>query len=272
MKKTTSVVLSVAFLVASISFAKDAPKTNPFKEVLSPVPAAELPAKAADLVLHAKSRARVSTTEDVVEAAVGLNPAAAPAIVGAIAKAVPDMASVAAGVAAAEQPKQAAAIAKAAAAAAPSRARKIVLAVCRSVPTEYRNIAMAVSEVVPSSSSKEIVNAVASALPGLKPYIEQTLVARGGDVYSVSIVLDKATKLAQTFPTSASLAATTPASTPASSPAGTPGQPGTPNTGAPLARGPSVGAPYVPLTVTPSYVNPGTSTDVPAGGRNYAKP
>ena len=264
MKKTTSVVLSVAFLVASISFAKDVPKTNPFKEVLSPVPAAELPAKAADLVLHAKSRARASTTADVIAAAVGINPAAAPAIVGAIAKAVPDMASVAAGVAAAEQPKQAAAIAKAAAAAAPSQARKIVLAVCRAVPNEYRNIAVAVSEVVPSSSSKEIVKAVASAIPSLQPYIEQTLVASGGNVYSVSSTLDQVTKLAQTFPTVAG--------TPASSPAGTPGQAGTPGTGKPLARGPSVGAPYVPLTVTPSYVNPGTSTDVPAGGRNYAKP
>ena len=92
---------------------------------------------------------------NVVKGAVGINPAAAPAIVGAIARAVPDMASVAAGAAAAEQPKQASAIAKAAAAAAPSKAGKIVTAVCRAVPNEYRNIAVAVSQVVPASG-KEI--------------------------------------------------------------------------------------------------------------------
>ena len=270
MKKTTSLAVSVAFLVASMSFAKDAPKANSFQEVLTAVPAAELPAKAADLVLQAKSRARATTTAGVVEAAVGINPAAAPAIVGAIARAVPGMASVAAGVAAAEQPKQAAAIAKAAAAAAPSQARKIVLAVCRAVPNEYRSIAVAVSEAVPGSN-KEIVNAVASALPGLKPYIEQTLIAYGGNGVSVPSVLDQAARLAQTT-TSSSPAATTPASTPASSPARPLGQPAMSGTPAPLARGPSVGPPYVPLTTTPSYVTPGASTPVPVGGRNYAKP
>ena len=264
MKKTTSIALSVTFLVASLSFAKDAPKANPFREVLSPVPAAELPAQAADLVLHAKGLERATTIVGVVEAAVGINPAAAPAIVGAIAKAVPDMASVAAGVAAAEQPKQAAAIAKAAAAAAPSRARKIVLAVCRSVPNDYRNIAVAVSQVVPNSS-KEVLNGVASALPDLKPYIQQTLVAQGGDVASVSGVLDQATRLAQTASASGAAAM---AGTAASSAAVASGQPAT----APLARGPAVGPPYIPLTTTPANVSPGGTGEVPAGGRNYAAP
>ena len=274
MKKTVSLALSVAFLVAPISFAKDAPKANPFTEVLATVPAAEMPAKAAEVVQHAKSRERAATTADVVRAALGINPAAAPAVVGAIASSVPSMASVAAGVAAAEQPKQAAAIAKAAAAAAPSQARKIVLAVCRANPNAYREIAIAVSQAVPSAN-KDILNAVAAAIPGLNPYLEQTLVGYGGNVPSVPTVLDQTVKLAQTAPVPGAASA---ASMSASRPAVAAGQPAvssalaTPAPAAPFARGPAVGPPYIPLTTTPTNVTSGSSGQVPTGGRNYAAP
>src|ERR1035441_5451693 len=100
MKYITSVLLGVTFLVASNSYAKDAPATNPFNQILTAVPAGELPAKAADLVVQAKARDRKATTINVVKAALSINPAAAPAIVGAIARAVPVMAAVAAGTAA----------------------------------------------------------------------------------------------------------------------------------------------------------------------------
>jgi hypothetical protein len=273
MKNITSFVLSVALLVASASFGADAPKANPFIEVLGSVPAAELPAKAADLVQHAKSRERAATTAEVVRAAVGANPAAAPAIVSAIARAVPEMAAVAAGAAAAEQPKQAAAIAKAAAAAAPSQARKIVVAVCRAVPNDYRNIAVAVSQVV-LSANKDIVNAVATAIPGLKPYIDQALTAYGGTVSSVSAVLDQASRLAQTATAGSPIrtAVAGPSSASGSGSAVPLGQPTTPGALTPLARGPAVGPPYIPLSSTPTNVTSGTSGQVPTGGRNYAAP
>src|SRR6266566_9255458 len=87
------------------SFAGDAP--NPFKETLSGVPPIELPAKAAQVVKETKASQRQTATINVVKAAVGINPAAAPAIVGAIATTTPEMASAAAGAAAAAQPKQA---------------------------------------------------------------------------------------------------------------------------------------------------------------------
>jgi len=127
MKPIVSIVLSVAFLGACNSFGKDTTKANPFNEILSAAPAVELPAKAADLVLQAKARDRYAATLNAVKGAVGINPAAAPAIVGAVARAVPAMASVAAGAAAAEQPKQASAIAKAAAAAAPVEVCRLML-------------------------------------------------------------------------------------------------------------------------------------------------
>jgi hypothetical protein len=272
MKKTSSLVLSVAFLVASIACAKDAPKANPFTEVLALTPGAELPAKAADVVQHAKSRERATVTADVVKAALGVNPAAAPAVVGAIASSVPTMASVAAGVAATEQPKQAAAIAKAAAAAAPSQVGNIVLPVCRAVPSDYRDTAVAASQAVPSAN-KAILRAVGAAFPDLKPYIEQTLVAHGGSVASVATVLDEAAKLARAHV--ASQISSMPARTSASSSAATLGQPSTattPTVAGTQVRGPAIGPPYIPLPSTPTNVTSGNSGQVPTGGRNYAQP
>jgi len=259
MKPVFSILLGVAFLAGGSSFGKDAPKVNAFNEVLAAVPSAELPAKAAGLVSHARARDWHTTTVSVVNSAVGINPVAAPAIVGVIARAVPNMASVAAGAAAELQPKQAAAIAKAAAAAAPSKAGKIVTAVCRAVPNEYRNIAAAVAQVVPGAE-REIVRAVAAALPGLKPAIDTSLAGYGGSVVSVTDTLDRATKASlgsipsvPTAPTVPTLSATAPLQ------------------GA-TTRGPASGPPYHPLTVTPTNVTPSTSGEVPTGGRDYSAP
>jgi hypothetical protein len=273
MNKTIRFTLSLAFMVASISFAEGTPKSNPFKQVLASVPAAEMPAKAAELIARAKTRDRATTTLDVITAAIAINPAATPTIVAAAARSMPYMASAVAGIAAAEQPKQAAAIAKAAAAAAPSQARKIVMAVCRAVPNDYRSIALAVSEAVPTAS-KEILNAIASAFPQLKPYIEQALIAHGGNASVLSSVLDDAVKLAQVSP-AAGRAATT-LNRPLASASTTISQPTPPGTlsvaTAPLARGPAVGPPFIPLSNTPTNATPGGSGTVPAGGRNYSEP
>jgi hypothetical protein len=258
MKYITSVLLSVTFLVASNCLAKDAPATNPFNQILTAVPAGELPAKAADLVVQAKARDRKATTINVVKAALSINPAAAPAIVGAIARAVPGMAAVAAGTAAAEQPKQASAIAKAAAAGAPAQAGAIVMAVCRAVPNEYQNIAIAVSQAV-SGAGKEILKAVMSALPDMKPSIERVLAGYGGNVPSVAATLDQAAQTRAVSPTAPSSVALNPYSPSVMA-------------GVPMVRGPAVGPPYIPLTRTPTNVVSGTSGEVPGGGRNYASP
>jgi len=250
MKHIIIIALSAAFLTAGPAFGRDTTTANPYKATLAVVPAAELPAKAANLVQQAKARERQGITVNVVKAAVAVNPAAAPAIVGAIARAVPDMAAVAAGTAAAEQPKQASAIAKAAAAAAPAKVSAIVIAVCRAVPNEYQAIAVAAAQAVPGAG-KQIVEAVAEALPSLKGPIEKALASYGGNLASVADTLAVAGRI--------STAAETPR---ADTPAG----------GASVARGPAVGPPYIPLTTTPVNVTPGTSGQVPAGGRNYASP
>ncbi len=200
MRHIAIIALGMICLGAVNLLAKDNPKANSFKEALSGVPAAERPAKAAQLVKEAKARERETTTMNVVKVVLGINPAAATAIVGAVSRTVAEMAPVAAGTAAAEQPRQACTIAKAAAAAAPSQAGKIVVAVCRAVPNEYRCIAIAVSLAVPGSG-KEILDAVGVALPDLKPYIEEALASHhpsgGASSLSVATTLDQATKLSQ---------------------------------------------------------------------------
>jgi hypothetical protein len=189
MKHLAIIGLILVCLGASSSLAKDA--SNSLKKTLSSVPAAELPAKAAQMIVDTKIPDREPTTINVVKAAVGLHPAAAPAIVGAIARAVVKMAPVAAGTAAEEQPKQACAIAKAAAAAAPSQAGQIVLAVCRAAPNDYRCIAIAVSQAAPGSRN-DILRAVGYARPELESEIEKALDSSGANVPSVATTLDKA--------------------------------------------------------------------------------
>ena len=223
--------------------AKDASATSRYQQALAAVPAPELPAKAAELVKQAKTRDLATTTVGVTKAAVTINSATAPSVVGAIARAVPDMADVAAGAAAAEQPKQAAAIAKAAAAAAPSKAGKIVVAVCRAVPKDYRSVAVAVAQTVPGSA-KEVLAAVASAIPELKSGVEAALTAYTGDTISVAAILDQASDSLN----------------------------GTAAAKGSSARGPTVGPPFIPLSGTVTTITPDTSGEVPTGGRDYAKP
>lgn len=223
-----------AFLMASLtSNAKEAP----YQKMLAGVPAAEMPAKAAGLVKQTKAREWGTRTVDVVKSALAINPAAAPAVVAAIAKAVPEMASIAAGTAAGEQPKQAAAITKAAVAAAPSKAGKVVTAVCRAVPSEYRSVALAASEAAPTAS-KEILNAVGTAIPEMRMSIDKSLANYQGTIPQVAAVL----------PTSTETAA------------------------GPLPKGPTQGAPYTPLSGTPTSLTPATSGAIPPGGRDYAEP
>src|SRR5690242_6128933 len=124
-------LLSLVCVGAWLALANDAIKPNPIKEALLSVPAPELPAKAAQLVREARPKEREEVTTTVILASVQVNPAASPAVVGAIARVAPEMAPKAAGLAASAQPKLAAAIARAAAASAPSMAGKIVKAVCK---------------------------------------------------------------------------------------------------------------------------------------------
>lgn len=230
--KTLSLVMAVALAAAVKLQAGDTPAANPYFGKLSAVSPAELPAKSAQLVSQADLKNRLQTTVDVVKAAVGLNPAAAPAIVGTIAKTTPEMASVAAATAVALVPNQAVAIAHAAAAGAPSQAGKIVEAVCRVVPNAYKEVANSVASVAPGAG-KAILAGVSAAIPALQDPIGKVLAGNNGSTPSVSDVLDQAA--------------------------------------GPISA-PHFGPPYVAIPPSPTVLDPNNGGEVVTGGRQYNTP
>jgi hypothetical protein len=253
-KYTMGFTLSALLATAVQTNAADSSAANPALPVLSAVTQAELPAKASELVAQATDKTRQQTTIQVVSAAVGLNPAAAPAIVGSIAQSSPEMASVAAATAVSLVPNQVEAIARAAAAAAPTKAGQIVQAICRVLPTEYKSVAEAVAEVVPGAG-KEILAGVSAAIPVLQDSINKVLASNEGNVLSVSSVLDTLK----------------PSDQPLMASSGSPGL--TPIAfDAPTFAAPTYGTPYVPPTAGHTNVDSNTGGKVPSGGRNYSKP
>lgn len=227
----------IAVVAALNAGAADKIDANPYLGALSTTTSVELPGKVAQLVSQTEANSRKQATIDVVKSAVGLNPAAAPLIVGSIAQAVPDMAATAAGTAVSLVPDQAVTIARVAAAAAPTKAGQIVEAICRLLPKQYKAVAMAVAEVVPSQS-KEILMAVSTAIPTL-------IIPAYTSNSSVETVLDEAKPSDQ--PTAITVAAVPHA-------------------------GPNPLPPYVPLPPSHGNIDPGSGGDVPGGGRDYSAP
>ena len=245
-------------MVTGVAVADNA-ASSPLND-LSAVASAQMPAKAADLVLHATGKNLKQTTIGVVKAAVGLNPSAAPAIVASIAHATPNMAATASATAVAMVPDQVLAIARAAAAASPAKAGAIVEAICRVMPTAYQKVAVAVAEVVPGAD-KEILAGIAAAIPSLGNAINQAL---AGDQVNppVSLVLN------QVAPTvNVAAIASVPLGTPVSSVAGSPSTP------VALPQGASVNPPAVPPPFAPKIIVPNSGSPIPTGqGRGYSAP
>jgi len=243
MNRLLTRALSLACLSAATALAGDTAEPTTHQQVLRVVPSAELPAKAVELVKQVTALDRATRTSKVTKDAVVINPASAPSVVGAIARAIPEMAAVAAGTAAAAQPKQATVITKAAVAAAPSQTGKIVAAICRSVPKEYRSIAITAAQIAPDSAN-DILQGVASSIPELKPGLEAALAAYSGRFISVATALDQASAV-KIDP--GSLAEAPP-------------------------RGPTVAPPFIPISSTVRTISPNTSAEVPTGGRDYGTP
>jgi hypothetical protein len=241
-KCTIPVVLAVAMGLATVinANAGENSSVNPFLGALSVVAPAELPGKAGELVAQADAKNLRQTTIDVVKAAVGLNPAAATAVVGSIAQSSPKMAGLAAAMAISLVPNQVVSIARAAAAAAPKQAGAIVEAICRVLPEDYQKVADAVSEIVPGAG-KEILAGISVAIPQLNDLINHVLASYNGNIPSVSAVLSQVADVASSSGT-VTLASDTPS----------------------LPRGPSVGPPTIPISGTPpSPIDPGSGGAVP---------
>ena len=185
------VAISVVCLVTAPLLAQDRLGINDVAAILKRVPAAELPEKAASLVKSFGKLERETMATNVVKIAVRIGPAAAPLIVGAVARAVPEVAASSAQAAALEQPTQAEDVARAAAAVASARAGEIVLAVCHAAPGQYKQIAIAVACVAPTEA-RNILQAVCAFRPELKLYIDVEIAMRPLETPSVAWCLAQA--------------------------------------------------------------------------------
>jgi hypothetical protein len=247
MKLNMTGLLAVGLIIGCGSaLAKDEPAVIGLTESFRKVPAAEVPAKAADIVLQAEASGRDAVAVNVVKAALKKNPTMATAVVGAICRKSPETAPTVAATAAGVQPKQAKLIAQAAAAAAPAQAGEIVKAVCKVAPRAYREIALAVAQVAPKAA-KEILTGLSEALPALKGPIDQAIASFNGQSLSVAPVLDRIA------PADASVTVASGVQAP------------------PPSRGPVIGGPYVPYSGTATNVPP-NGGNVPPGGRSYEAP
>lgn len=241
------VLMTLTALTGWMACCAAPPSAVDMARELKRAPAAEMPARAAELVTAAQPRHRKTAALQAINAALELNPASAPALVGALSKAVPDHAAAIAGAAARIQPKLAPQIARAAAAAVPHRVGEIVAEVCRVVPSFYRGIATAVAELAPEKA-KEILEGVAAAIPSLGDAIRSAIGAGGGRLFPVALVLDSPTVTA--------------AARPRGDNAGIGSVP----------RGPTLAPPYVPFSGSATGLEPADTGPVPRGGRNYAAP
>jgi hypothetical protein len=139
---------------------------------------AELPRETAKIV-----SADSANAADAVAAAVALNSAGAPLIVGSVAKASPKSAGAATAAAlgaqlkssadAASQTRQIAAITKAAVSAAPYEVAEIVSESCKVRPASFYTIGVTAAAGAPRSSEEKIIPAIISGAPALKPLVER---------------------------------------------------------------------------------------------------
>src|SRR5436189_5416076 len=103
--RNLKIAIGALATLASVSALADQSEVDTYSKQLSQVRAAELPREAASLVSSAKLESQESTAADVVRAALKVNPASAPVVVGSVARSTPKAAAVAASTAASTQPK-----------------------------------------------------------------------------------------------------------------------------------------------------------------------
>jgi hypothetical protein len=144
------------------------------KKIVADVPAAELAAKAANLVVQADKTDRQEVAVTTVREIAAKRPATIVAVVGAIAKAAPDLSPVVAAEAAKLVAERAPEIAKAATAGAPAQADQIAAAVTKVSPKSAVKVTSAIVAVVPDQTTR-VVDAVVSLVPSARPEIANTL-------------------------------------------------------------------------------------------------
>jgi hypothetical protein len=166
--------VTLAVLLAALSFfAAPSATALPQSELLSikktvvDTPAAELAARAADLVTQASKADQEEVAVATVRDIAARRPATIVAVVGAISKANSEVSVAVAAEAAKLIAERASEIAKAAAAGAPSQASQIAAAVAKVAPKSATKVTRAVASIVPDQTTK-VVETVLSSVPSAR--------------------------------------------------------------------------------------------------------
>jgi hypothetical protein len=183
-------VLAALCATAPSAYALTQTQVVAIKQSVATAPAAELPARAAQIVTQASDTEREEVAIMTVTEAVSRRPAAAAAIVGAISKAAPEVTVAVAREAAKLSSDQASEIARAASMAVPAQAHKIAAAVAKVAPASAVRVTRVVAWAVPENAHV-IVQNVVSVVPQLKAQIEQ-------DQTITSLVRSSASSAAET--------------------------------------------------------------------------
>src|SRR5437773_3934626 len=146
----------------SVAVAQTTEQISAAKDILAKTSPAELPSKAAQLVVNAPAKQKAAVASAVGQAVASLNPDMAPAAVAAITAKVPVVAPAAAAAAAGKLPGSAPAIAVAAASVPGVNAAEVRAAVIAAAPKQEARITSALSRAKLSSSPVAATQAVSA--------------------------------------------------------------------------------------------------------------
>jgi hypothetical protein len=185
-------IVSLAVLLAALSFfaapsatALSTTELLAIKKAVVEVPAAEVAARAAQIVKQASKADRKDVALATIREIVSSRPATIVQVVAAIAKTAPELSVAVAGEAAKLATDQSAEIAKAAATGAPSQADQIAAAVAKVAPGSAVKVTQAVASLVPEQASA-ISEAVVASVPTAQSQIANDPVIRGMRARSAS--------------------------------------------------------------------------------------
>jgi hypothetical protein len=261
---TRQALCLVGLIVSAAGLVAGPPEVASFKKDFSQAPSLELPARAAAAVSAAPRNGRRAVADDVVRAAIELDPSAGPQLIGVIAGSTPDVAASSAAVAASLQPKQISAITKAAVSVAHGQTETIVSNLVAAQPNSFATIGIAAAEVSPQPLSV-IVRGITSANPTLKTLITSVDAKTPTNLSSLVSVLKRADALLAQVATQSK-------STPAAIAAGelTPAMhsqiPALAATVNAAAANPN--SPYTPGLPSPGEINTSRKLDLPPPSRS----
>jgi hypothetical protein len=165
-----ALIAALSFFAASSVGAISQSDILTIKRAVAAVPAAEVSAKAVQMVTQASETDREEVALTTIREVVVARPAAVVAVVAAISKAAPEVSVAVAAEAAKLSSGQATEIARAAATGAPAKSDQIAAAVAKVTPKAALKVTRAVASVVPDQTARVIETVVAS-VPAAKPQI-----------------------------------------------------------------------------------------------------